>query len=101
MCKTLRILGRDKGPIAFLSWCEGNFNVIECISEGLRGEFQKMFQYGLHEWVGDGRDAMPRSTLGSDPLFLPRVEDYLRRQTGFFFEPNDQCLIDELLKGLP
>lgn len=92
MCKTLRVLGRDSSPVAFLSWCEGNFDVVEAVSEGLEAELRKMFKYGLVEWVGDGRDAEPRQTAGNDKRFLPNLTDYLRRTTGFILEQKDECL---------
>lgn len=64
-----------------LEWSEGTLRRRH-VDHTLEGTVQRWESRGLNEWIGEGVDVMPRETPPTDAAFLPRLESYLKRQSG-------------------
>ena len=68
-----------------LTW-KNDVTNIDSVDSEVEKSVNRWIKYGLDEWIGHGASVHPRSTLSSDPEFLPRLHEYLRKQ--FRFEYN-------------
>jgi hypothetical protein len=82
MLKSLTIRTPEGTVVAMLSWHE-DMTVAEWCSPRLKADVARWIDDGLDEWVGEGVEAVPRSTPSSAPEFLDRLEAYLCRQFPF------------------
>ena len=71
--------------LAELSWADGCTRIVAAV-DTLRPELERFINEGLSEWFGPPDDPQPRTTLSSDPRFLDRLSDYLRRQFNYIVE---------------
>jgi len=92
MTKTLIIRTDDRRIVADLHWRNGKLTV-RFASKRMRPDVERWVVDGLHEWVGHGVEAEPRTTPSSDPLFLERVDAYVRRQFDFQTQFDDDGVI--------
>lgn len=67
--------------LAVLEWEDGTLRILEA-SPGLRVAFERWVAHGLMDWV-EAPYADSRITLVTDPAFLPRLREHLRRVSGF------------------
>lgn len=64
-----------------LVWEDGSLEV-RTVTEILEPALARWTEHGIDEWVGTGMDVEPRHTGADDPEFLPRLAEYVRRQSG-------------------
>lgn len=88
--QVLTVKGEDGHIICRLSQLENQFAIIVRVSDRVRQGVQDWLDYGLHEWVGEGSEVEPRTTLANHPLFLERVKTYLERQFHFACELGEE-----------
>lgn len=76
--------------------------VANYICPTLINDTTRWLKNGLHEWIEDETDPLghgrfghrPRSTLSTDPEFLPRLKHYLQRQFRFTYFLGEKFMVE-------
>ena len=77
----LEIFSRDEVTrVAKLVWTNGFLE--EDFAELGRSDLHRIVESGLHEWVGEAPDRLPRVTPAGHPRFLHRLAAYVRKNYG-------------------
>ena len=81
-----------------LEYYDGKTHV-NYIKDSLINDTNKWLSYGLHEWIdveipGFGPSKEPRTTLSTDPEFLPRLKSYLQKTYSFQFILGERFMIE-------
>lgn len=93
---TLTLLFRDGiTPVAELSWIPCRTQIVSA-RDTIRADLERLVEDGLSEWMGPYEDPTSRRTPSSDPLFLERLAEYLRRQFNFTLLLQDSGSVERL-----